>query len=252
MLSLWCLLLLPGLAAAFVLISPPPGRTATLALASRIDTSFDRRGNTIDFGAELTIDEIIRSVDVAGLGAFVEDPVNLISAAWPRELIERRPGGVYRLAQEPVDFAGLLRIDFSVDVAVVTEKSSTGDRIMIESRGVESYATFPDRPFGPPVKQPVKVNLDLSGSLAPIATATGGRDARVQGRVQYMASGALVGPLIFAPTPVLSVATDAINRGVMDYARREFVAGVESSFRRWWTPQQQEKLAAQRATLSRE
>jgi hypothetical protein len=203
-----------------------PARQSSLIQASSIDTSFSRPpfSNKITFGAELLIDETILSVDADELQSFVSDPANVLGAAWPKDLIEKRPGDIYRLKQEPLNFANLVTIDNFVDVQVFAEPKGG---IRMKSTSIESFASF-----GPTVRERVDVNLDLGGSLTPISK-TGANDARIRGRVQFTASGDLIGPLIFSPTPVLEGATGVINRGVLEYARREFIKGIESSFRQW-------------------
>ena len=216
--------------------SSSPSRQATTVLrAGQTDTTFSRRGNKITFGAQLVIDETILSVDADELQLYVSDPVNLLGAAWPKELIQNRPNGVYRLKQEPLNFANLVQIDNFVDVRI--GKSEPDGRIRMASTAIESFATF-----GPTAKERVEVDLDLQGWLEPVSKA-GGNNARIRGQVAFTASGNLIGPLIFAPTPVLETATAVINRGVLEYARREFIRGIEGSFRRFAAaagqPQQQ-------------
>ena len=217
-------------------------RLAANLKASTIETSFSRPqfSNKITFGAELAIDETVTSVDADELQRFVSDPANVLGAAWPEDLIEKRPGGVYRLKQEPLNFANLVQIDNFVDVQVFAE----AEGIRMASTAIESYASF-----GLTVRKKVDVKLDLGGSLTPISKS-GAKDARIRGRVQFTASGDLIGPLIFAPTPVLEGATAVINRGVLEYARREFIKGIESSFRRWSSSKEKKAAAPEAAPTS--
>ena len=191
--------------------------------ASQIDTDFFRREKRITFGAKLLIDEIITSINAEELQLYVSNPKNVLSAAWPRKLIEDRQNGLYRLRQEPINFAGLVVIENAIDVKISSDESGC---IHMDSKNLESIAKI-----GAGMSERVEIDLNLHGILNPIEKFNNG--ARVKGDVRFEVSGDLIGPLQFAPNGVLEAAANAVNRGILEYARREFVRGIERSYRQW-------------------
>lgn len=201
---------------------------------SFISTNFKRQGNRINFGATLQIQEVLKGVDPKGLELYLKDPRNMMAAAWPRDLIEPLGNDEYRLNQEPLNFANLLQIEYSVDVRTV-ERASGG--IEMESTRIRSTASL-----GGGVRQEVPIDLTLTGVLQPLKPVSQGQGVLLQGDVKFATSGQLIGPLLFAPTPVLQAATDTVNRGILEYARREFVRGVRKGYMDWWTPARQREV----------
>mmetsp|Transcript_29541 Transcript_29541/g.59324 ORF Transcript_29541/g.59324 Transcript_29541/m.59324 type:complete len:260 (-) Transcript_29541:170-949(-) len=216
---------------------------------SPLTMSYERRGNSINFGARMDVDERLRDIDPAALAVFLQDPTQIMAASWPRDRIRKlKAPGDFRLIQEPLDFAGLIQIDFFVDVHV---DISPEGRVSLESYGIETTATVNGQ------RKVVPVELKLRGGLDPVVgpslrTPTN-EGARLKGYVAYDSGGALLGPLIFCPDVVLRGATSAINRTILLFARRDFVNGIARNFNTWFTPKQKAEIeASQRANKKQE
>jgi len=189
---------------------------------------FERRGNAIYFDARLEIDKRLRDTDPVGLARFLEDPKEVMAASWPKERIralDTARGGDYRLFQEPINFAGLLEIDFFVDVHL--EVDPRDGLVTLRSYNVETTANG----------RPVKVNLEIEGALAPVVANGGGGGGQpsslLRGHVSYKSSGELIGPLILCPDVVLRTAVAGVNKAILTFARRDFVKGIQRNFRAW-------------------
>mmetsp|Transcript_27714 Transcript_27714/g.61851 ORF Transcript_27714/g.61851 Transcript_27714/m.61851 type:complete len:280 (-) Transcript_27714:133-972(-) len=199
-------------------------------------STFKRKGDKIYFGARLDVDSRLRNADPKGLAAFLQDPTQIMAASWPRHRIKAMGGSEFRLIQEPIDFAGLVKIDFFVDVE--TTVSSDG-RVVLRSKGIETTLVTGNG------RRKVPVELKLWGELQPVAKSleqpneTG---ARLKGFVQYETSGPLQGPLFLVPDAVLKISTRAINKAILTFAERDFVNGINRNFREWYTPARRAEL----------
>jgi hypothetical protein len=213
---------------------------------SSMTMMFERKGGRIYFGSRLDVNTKLRATDPVALAAFLSDPANVIAASWPAERTVRLGNGNFRLVQDPINFAGLVKIEFFVDVHVDVEPNG---RVALQSYNIQTTAQLRG---GPPVLAPVEINLQgelkpvLRGEASKIRRAVGGSidQSLIEGFVAYSSSGPLTGPIAFTPDAVLKVSTDAINTAILTFARRDFVNGIKRNFDRWYTPQRRQEIEA--------
>ena len=197
-----------------------------LAVVGLARTSYKRVNlEFIEFGGQLSIDTKVRG-DAKDLSAFLT-PQRIVESAWNPANVERLPSpsedrACFRLKQDEVTFVAL-RVNTYVDVDVV----SVGDRggVTLESKDIICKASWANQ-----AEKQLDVRIKLVGELKPQA-ASGA--ARVRGNFDFTVSGKLVGPLLLTPDPLIRVAADLIDQGVLQYANSRFVRGIESSFARW-------------------
>ena len=193
----------------------PPGKTFYRRVG------FDR----VEFGGRLAVDSTLE----ASSAQFSEylTPKRIVSAAWDPNMVQDLEDGVFRLTQEPVNFAGS-ELAISVDVAVVQK----GSAMKLDSKDISCVITFNRRP------QRLPVDISLDGRLLPQSSDP----SRIQGSFDFTIKGKLVGPLLLLPDPALSAATGLVSLGIIRYAQNRFVNGVKSDFRLWQQQQQQQQL----------
>lgn len=202
---------------------------AAISTSARATNTFYRRTSfdTVEFGGSLNIDSTLPGVEASRFAQFLT-PSRVVAAAWDPRMIQalNAPNGeldneeLFRLRQEPVDFAGVMQLETSVDVAV--QRVGTG--LKLSSRDINCMATIGlDRP------RKLDINIQLTGELRPQS----GKVARMLGSFEFTTGGRLVPPLILLPDPVLNAAATAVNAGILQYARERFVTGISSDFAAW-------------------
>lgn len=198
--------------------------------------SFERRANSIYFGARMDVNTKLRDIDPASLAAYLREPTAIMAASWPRDRIQNLDSpGNFRLIQEPINFAGLATIDFFVDVHVDVSPQGT---VTLESYDIQTTATINGQSKRVPVQLKLRGGLDpvfnpSSSDSTSLESSRAEEGARLKGFVGYEASGPLQGPLVVCPDPVLKIATEAINRAILLFARRDFVQGIARNYRLW-------------------
>lgn len=177
--------------------------------------SFDK----VEFGGSLEIDSTLSGVNSARFAEFLS-PLRVVSAAWDADMVERVDSRIFRLKQDPLDFAGALRVETTVQVEVEQEDSGG---LRLSSREIESVTRIGRD------TQKLDIDIKLDGRLIPQE----GKIAVLKGSFEYTTGGKLVGPLLFLPDPVLDAAATAVNTGILNYARDRFVDGIVKDFWDW-------------------
>ncbi|KAJ8608512.1 hypothetical protein CTAYLR_005721 [Chrysophaeum taylorii] len=201
--------------------------TADALATTRVQptSTFYRRTSldTVEFGGRLNIDSTFDRVDPLAFAEFLT-PVRVVGAAWDPKMVEalgdHAGSEVFRLKQEPFDFAGVLRVATSVDVRV----RQIGTGLELESRDIDCRAAIG---LAPPQK--VDLAIRLNGVLDPQDAPV----ARLRGSFDLTVSGRLFGPVLLLPDPVLKTAAIAVNTGILGYARNRFVTGIYQDFQRY-------------------
>lgn len=186
-------------------------------------TSFD----TVEFGGRLSIDCTLPGVEASRFAQFLT-PSRVVAAAWDPRMIQalsaqngaRDSEELFRLKQEPIDFAGAMQVETTVDVAV----QRVGSGLKLSSRDINCMARVGlDRP------RKLDINIQLEGELRPQS----GKIARMLGSFEFTTGGRLIPPLLLLPDPVLYAAATAVNAGILQYARERFVTGISKDFKAW-------------------
>lgn len=181
----------------------------------------------IEFGAQLKVNTVLAGVNPDHLSAYLAEPRNVIEASWPADRIKDLGPSTFRLVQDQLRFA-VVDVNNSVDVEVTCSAS----RVDLESTNIESMVTIGNE------KQRADVSLKLDGHVE-VRPAKPSTNSQLVGAVQFSTQGKLIGPLLFLPDGPLELATGIVNRAILDYASKEFSAGIRSGFLRWWTLERQ-------------
>lgn len=207
---------------------------------------YKRNGDKVSFGSKLEVDTKLRATNPEALAVFLADPANVIAASWPAERTVPLGNGNFRLVQLPINVAGLLKVEFFVDVHVDVQPNGS---VSLQSYNIQTTAQLQGgKAF------PVPVEINLQGELKPVfrgqasklRTAVGGSadQAVIEGFVAYTTTGPLTGPVALLPDAALKVSTDAVNSAILTFARRDFVNGIKRNFDQWYTPQRRLEIEA--------
>ena len=185
-------------------------------------STFFRRSqwNQVEFGGSLGVQSKIEG-PAAVFSAFLS-PSAVVSAAWDPTMIEvLEKDRMFRLRQEPLDFAGVMRVTTTVDVEVAQKSSG----LALESRDIACMVQFDKR------NEPTRLDVDikLDGVLLPQKTD----DAEINGSFDFTVKGTLQGPLLLLPDPALAAATRLVSLGIIHYAQDRFVKGLKTDFYKW-------------------
>ena len=213
---------------------------------SSMTMMYERKGDKVSFGSKLEVDTKLRATNPEALAVFLADPANVIAASWPAERTVPLGNGNFRLVQLPINVAGLLKVEFFVDVHVDVEPNGS---VALQSYNIQTTAQLQG---GKAIPVPVEINLQgelkpvLRGQASKIRTAVGGSadQAVIEGFVAYTTTGPLTGPVALLPDAALRVSTDAVNSAILTFARRDFVNGIKRNFDRWYTPQRRLEIEA--------
>mmetsp|Transcript_38818 Transcript_38818/g.124442 ORF Transcript_38818/g.124442 Transcript_38818/m.124442 type:complete len:221 (-) Transcript_38818:3-665(-) len=185
--------------------------------------SFDR----VEFGGRLAVDAALDG-SASNFSEYVT-PYRLVCAAWDPRMVDSLTESTFRLRQEPVDFAGVMRLS----TAVTVEVRQRGTALRMKSSDIACLVSFNDER-----ERRLDVGIDLDGTLLP---QTDRNNAQLAGSFDFTVEGKLVGPLIFLPDPALSAATQLVTSGIIRYAQDRFVNGIRDDFRNWLLRQQQQQ-----------
>ena len=198
---------------------------AVLGSCVAFETLFERKGRRIEFGGRWQIDRSFDDrVSTAKATAYLSDPHHILAAAWPAENIVALGGSGdrldYALRQDPINFAGLVLVDCSVDVQVSPAARGGVD---LRSSHIDSVATIAGGR-----SKPVPMDFELSGRLEPQPESASGRGPRLLGSFEYRMSADLIGPLKLLPSSALKLAATAVNTKLAlgDRFARGILAGV--------------------------
>jgi len=200
----------------------------------------NRFSGSVEFGSSIKLVTVLSSganqdktENLQQISEWLSDTRGLALSIWDDSLMEELNDNLYRLQTMKLQFV-TIQLSPSVDMKMWTDSNSDMPVFSLQSVGFD-----PNIQLLPGVgisAASLGIQIDVDGELKPTLDGRG-----VEGKISFATQGILPPPLRLLPEAALKLASDTINKTIVQFAVKSFETGARKKYEEFLQMKQNQK-----------